>query len=213
MNALMLLKTDHRTVAQLFDEILGTKAKAKKQSLIKRIIKELSIHAAVEEQVFYPAVRDAVEDAEDEVLEALEEHHIVKWVLSELEKMTPDDERFDAKVKVLCENVTHHVKEEETKLFKLVRAHMDRRALEELGRAMAAARKVAPTHPHPRAPDAPPGNFVAGIGAGMIDRARDAVRGLAKAEPRPRRGASGRSKKTSASRTTRTRRSPRSTNR
>ncbi|MBI2394243.1 MAG: hemerythrin domain-containing protein [Deltaproteobacteria bacterium] len=203
MNALMLLKTDHRTVAQLFDEILGTNAKSKKQSLIKKIVKELSVHAAVEEQVFYPAVRDAVDDAEDEVLEALEEHHIVKWVLSELEKMTPDDERFDAKVKVLCETVTHHVKEEETKLFKLVRKHMDHRALDELGRAMAAAKKVAPTHPHPRAPDAPPGSFVAGIGAGLIDRARDAVRGLAKAEPRPRRGASGRAKKIAAKPTAR----------
>lgn len=204
MHALTLLKADHRAVESLFDEILATNAKSKKQSLIKKIIKELSIHAAIEEQVFYPAVRDAVEDAKDEVLEALEEHHIVKWVLSELEGMSPDAERFDAKVKVLCENVTHHVKEEETKLFKMVRQNMDKEALDELGRALEAAKRVAPTRPHPRAPDSPPGNYVAGIGAGLVDRARDAVMKLAKGEARtPRRGVGGRTRtKKSASKTT-----------
>lgn len=204
MHALSLLKADHRTVESLFDEILATNAKSKKQTLIKKIIKELSIHAAIEEQVFYPAVRDAVKDAKDEVLEALEEHHIVKWVLSELEGMSPEMERFDAKVKVLCENVTHHVKEEETKLFKMVRRNMDKEALDELGRALEAAKRVAPTRPHPRAPDSPPGNYVAGIGAGLVDRARDAVMKLAKGEARtPRRGAGGRTKKTATKTTAR----------
>jgi len=202
MNAITLLKADHHTVEQLFDDITSTKARSKKQSLIKKIIKELSIHAAIEEQVFYPAVRDAVHEAEAQVLEALEEHHIVKWVLSELEKMSPDDERFDAKVKVLCETVTRHVKEEEGKLFKMARETMNKKALDELGRALEAAKKVAPTHPHPRAPDAPPGNFVAGIGVGLVDRARDAVARIAKGDGRaPRRGTAGRIKKNGARKT------------
>lgn len=197
MHALNLLKNDHRSVEALFEEILATNAKAKKQTLVRKIIKELSIHAAIEEQVFYPAVRDAVRDAESEVLEALEEHHIVKWVLAELDSMRPEDERFDAKVKVLCENVTHHVKEEETRLFKMVREHLSKSELDQLGRALEAAKRVAPTHPHPRAPDVPPANYVSGISTGLVDRARDAMRNLA-----PRRGESGRTKKGSRATTT-----------
>ena len=84
----------------------------------------LSKHAAIEEQVFYPEVRRAVSSLGDEVLEALEEHHVVKWTLSELEGMTPEDERFQAKVTVLMENVRHHVREEERDLFPQVRKAM-----------------------------------------------------------------------------------------
>lgn len=162
MHALTLLKTDHRTVAALFDEVMATNAKSKKQTLVKKIIKELAVHTNIEEQVFYPRVRELVRDAEREVLEALEEHHIVKWVLAELEKMSPDDERFDAKVKVLHENVTHHVEEEESKLFPMVREHMDKRALDELGRALEGAKGIAPTRPNPRASDTPPRRAASG---------------------------------------------------
>src|SRR5205807_6075539 len=112
----------------------------------------LSIHAAIEEQVFYPAVREAAPDEKDLVLESLEEHHIVKWVLSELDGMVPSDERFTAKVTVLIENVRHHVEEEEGELFPEVRKAMKRKELEELVQALEAAKKVAPTHPHPRTP-------------------------------------------------------------
>jgi hemerythrin superfamily protein len=196
MHALKLLKADHRTLERLFDEVLATSAKSKKHMIVRKIVKDLSIHTTIEEQLFYPAVRDAVREAEEEVLEALEAHHIVKWVLSELERMTPDDERFDAKVKVLSKTVTAHVKDEEDRLFATVRESMDKKALRELGLALEAAKKVAPTHPHPRAPDAPPGNFVAGIGVGLVDRARDAVSRLARSGDgaTARRGASGRSK-------------------
>lgn len=199
MHALTLLKTDHRKVETLFKAFEKTEAKQKKASLVKQIITELSVHAAVEEQVFYPAIRKAMKEAdEDMILEALEEHHIVKWVLSELEKMTPADERFDAKVKVLCENVTHHVKEEEQELFVKVRKAMNVKELNELGAAMAAAKKLAPTRPHPRAPDEPPGNLVVGLGAGLMDRARDAMRTFAKSGAKKvaaaRRGATGRAK-------------------
>lgn len=205
MHALTLLKTDHKTVEQLFKQVMKTDSAAKKKQLVKKIITELSIHASIEEQVFYPAIRKAIDKAEDMVLEALEEHHIVKWVLSELESMNPEDERFDAKVKVLCENVTHHVDEEESELFVLVRKRMDRKALNALGAAMLAAKKVAPKRPHPRAPDTPPGNVVAGLGAGIVDRAREAVRTLAKTNTR--RTTNGRAR----GKTTRRRTEPRAT--
>ena len=137
------------------------------------------MHAAIEEQLFYPVTRATVPDTEDIALESLEEHHIVKWVLSELDGMDPEDERFDAKVTVLIENVRHHVEEEEEEYFPKVRDELGRNALDDLGDAMAAAKKVAPTHPHPRSPDTPPGNLVVGTAAGVVDRVGDTVSGVA----------------------------------
>ena len=181
MDAIAMLKDDHRTVERLFKryEKAGDRAYAEKREVVDRIIEELSVHAAVEEQVFYPVTRATVPAVEDVALESLEEHHIVKWVLTELEHLRPEDERFDAKVTVLIENVRHHVKEEEDDYFPKVRDELDRPLLNDLGEAMEAARATAPTHPHPRSPDTPPGNLVAGTAAGMVDRMGDTVSGFA----------------------------------
>jgi hemerythrin superfamily protein len=176
MDAITLLKTDHKTVSKLFRrfEKAGDGATREKQEIVDSIIKELSIHAAIEEQVFYPSVRGISDEVETHVLESLEEHHIVKWVLSELDGMTPEDERFDAKVTVLIENVRHHVEEEEQEFFPQVRAAMGRKQLGEIGAKLEKAKRTAPTRPHPRQPDTPPGNLVAGFGAGLLDKAREA---------------------------------------
>ena len=181
MDAIGMLKDDHKTVEQLFKrfERAGDRAHVEKREIVDRIIEELSVHAAIEEQLFYPVVRATVPETEDIALESLEEHHIVKWVLSELETMTPEDEPFNAKVTILIENVRHHVAEEEAEFFPMVRSDLGRNALSDLGGAMAAARKVAPTHPHPRSPDTPPGNLVVGTAAGVADRIGDTVSGLA----------------------------------
>lgn len=181
MDAITLLKTDHKTVEQLFKrfEKAGDRAFVEKRSIVDRIIEELSIHASIEEQYFYPVIRATVEDVESLTLESLEEHHIVKWVLAELETLDPSDERFDAKVTVLIENVRHHVKEEENDLFPMVRDELGRSALADLGDTMVSAKKVAPTHPHPTSPDTPPGNIVSGVAAGVVDRVGDTVSGVA----------------------------------
>jgi hemerythrin superfamily protein len=180
MDAITLLKDDHKTVEQLFKrfEKAGDRAYAEKRNVVDRVTEALSVHAAIEEQLFYPAVRATVPGTEDMALESLEEHHIVKWVLSELEDMDPDDERFDAKVTVLIENVRHHVREEEQEFFPRVRDELGRDALNQLGDAMVEAKKTAPTHPHPRSPDSPPGNVVVGAAAGVADRIGDTVSGL-----------------------------------
>ena len=182
MNAITLLKNDHKTVEDLFKrfEKLGPRAVKSKQDVVERIVRELSIHAAIEEMAFYPAIREAVEkgDVEDMVLESLEEHHIVKWVLSELDGMNASHERFDAKVTVLMENVRHHVKEEEKDLFPKVSKMFSRAMLDELGDAMTRLKKTVPTHPHPRSPDEPPGNLIAGAGAAIMDKALDTGRKL-----------------------------------
>jgi hemerythrin superfamily protein len=182
MNAITLLKNDHKTVEDLFKRVenLGPRAVKSKQDVVERIVRELSIHAAIEEMLFYPAIRDAAEgaDPDDMVLESLEEHHIVKWVLAELEKMPADHERFDAKVTVLMENVRHHVEEEEKELFPQANKLLGRAALDELGDAMVKAKKTVPTRPHPRSPDEPPGNIMAGTGAALVDKAIDAGKKL-----------------------------------
>ena len=181
MDAIRLLKDDHKTVEQLFKrfERAGDNAYSEKRAVVDRIVEELSKHAAVEEQLFYPVVRATVPDTDDIALESLEEHHVVKWVLSELETMDPRDERFDAKVTVLIENVRHHVEEEEDEFFPKVRDELGRNALDDLGNAMEAAKNIAPTPPHPRSPDTPPGNLIVGPAAGVVDRIGDTVSGLA----------------------------------
>jgi hemerythrin superfamily protein len=181
MDAITLLKDDHRTVEQLFQrfEQAGDRAHVQKRQIVDKIIEELSVHAAIEEQVFYPVARAAVPTTEDIALESLEEHHIVKWTLSELIELDPADERFDAKVTVLMENVRHHIKEEERDFFPKVRDGLGRNELAELGQALADAKKSAPTKPHPRMPDAGPVNAVVGTITGVVDRVGDHLSGIA----------------------------------
>jgi len=98
-DAIVLLKEDHKKVQQLFKrfEGLGPNASKTKKEIADKIVEELSVHSGIEEQIFYPAAREVLED-DSMVLEDLEEHHIMKWTLSELHGMRPEDERFDAKV-------------------------------------------------------------------------------------------------------------------
>ena len=178
-----MLRNDHRAVERLFKryEDAGPRAFVEKRTIVDRIIEELSVHAAVEEQVFYPVTRATVPAVERVALESLEEHHVVKWLLSELEDMDPEDERFDAKVMVLIESVRHHVGEEESDYFREVRSELGGKALGELGEALAKARDGAPTRPHPRSPDTPRGNMIGGA-VGMIDRAVATLSGVVQGE-------------------------------
>ena len=115
-DAIALIKADHRKVEQLFREFeeAGDRAYKTKQDLVADVIKELEVHATIEEETYYPAVEaKARKDGKDLVAEAVEEHHVVKILLGELRSMSSEDEAFDAKVTVLMENVRHHVQEEE----------------------------------------------------------------------------------------------------
>ncbi len=194
MDAIKVLKDDHKTVEGLFKkfESAGDRAHKTKRKLVDQIISDLSVHAAIEEQVFYPGVRASVSKAEDLVLESLEEHHIVKWTLSELENMDPQDERFDAKVTVLMESVRHHVKEEEKEMFPKVRKAMKAADLKDLGARLEQAKVAAPTRPHPKAPDEPPGNLVAGPAGAVVDAGRDLAREVVGTASRRKRGGSRR---------------------
>ena len=177
MDAIKLLKDDHATMKGLFKkfEQAGDRAHKTKRRLVDQMIEDLSVHASIEEQIFYPGVREMVAGTEDIVLESLEEHHIVKWTLNELEQMQPQDERFDAKVTVMIESVRHHIEEEEKEMFPQVRKALKPAQLRDLGERMERAKAIAPKRPHPRSPDEPPANLVAGPVAAALDVGKRAV--------------------------------------
>jgi CBS domain-containing protein/hemerythrin superfamily protein len=152
VDAIVLLKDDHATVKRLFREFErgGSGPSKKKQKVVDQIIEELSRHAFIEEEIFYPEARAEVAAAEDTVLESVEEHHIVAWTLSELQDMPPEDERYEAKVSVLMELVREHIKEEEGDLFPKVRKALGRSELRDLGERMEQAKKRAPSRPQPK---------------------------------------------------------------
>jgi hemerythrin-like domain-containing protein len=174
-DAIALLKQDHREVEDLFDrfERAGDGAHKQKRKLVDQMIEALSRHASIEERVLYPWAREYIEDEDDTVLEALEEHHVVKWLLWELEDLDPADERFDAKVTVMAENVRHHVKEEESELFSDLRDVATKAELVDLAERLREAKANAPTRPHPRGADTPPVNVLAAPVSSALDHARD----------------------------------------
>jgi hemerythrin superfamily protein len=172
-NAISVLKTDHSNVEELFHrfEGLGDDAAEEKARIRDKVIEHLSVHGELEEQVLYPAIRAKDPEQDDLVLEALEEHHMMKLALSELEKVQPGHERFDAKFTVLMENVRHHIQEEEDDLFPKVREMFTVEELNDLGRRIEELRPSVPTRPHPFSPDQPPFNTLIGLPVAILDRA------------------------------------------
>src|SRR5215213_1953702 len=130
MNALELLIDDHQKVAQLFEQAEETENEKEKQNLFEKIKAELETHTYIEETIFYPALREH-EELEDIVLEAFEEHKQVKTLLREISALADGSEKFDAKLKVMKENVEHHVDEEEGEMFPQVEDLIDEDELEQ----------------------------------------------------------------------------------
>lgn len=173
MNAITLLKTDHGNVDALFKQLEALRGKDEptdKRRLVDHVIEQLSVHASIEEQLLYPALRERLGDGDFPVLEALEEHHGAKLLLAELEKLPATADRFDAKVAVLIEQVRHHVEEEEGELFDLLREHFKGTELDAIGEQMAAAKATAPTRPHPMAPDQPPLQTLLAMPVAVLDK-------------------------------------------
>lgn len=131
-NAIALLKSDHRTVEDLFEEYEHARKAERKQALVQQICDELTVHAQLEETAFYPAAQKALgKEGEDLVDEAKVEHNSLKWLIAQLEEEGPDSALYEAKVTVLKEYVQHHVKEEEKEMFpKLRKTDLD---LDDLG--------------------------------------------------------------------------------
>jgi hemerythrin superfamily protein len=137
-NAIDFLKADHTHVKALFQQYdaAGNRAYQKKQGIAEEVFTELEVHTTLEEELFYPAMkRNTDQDGKDLVAEAIEEHHVVTMLMEELQGLDLKDERYDAKFKVLMENVEHHIEEEEGKMFPEAEEALGER-LERLGTQM-----------------------------------------------------------------------------
>ena len=137
VDALKLLKQDHEKVKKLLKELEDTTERAVKtrQKLVEELKRDIKPHEAMEEQIFYPALRQKLKD-DDIVLEGYEEHHAVDVLMDELEAVPFEDETWGAKMKVIQENIEHHIEEEEGEMFKDARKVFDKEQLEELGERM-----------------------------------------------------------------------------
>jgi hemerythrin-like domain-containing protein len=144
-DAIALLKADHEKVRGLLSQLEKSTERSadRRRALLAKIEAEVKVHTTVEEEIFYPAYRDAVRKKEDRELyqEALEEHHVVDLVLPEIKGTDPSSDVFGAKAKVLKELIEHHAEEEEKEMFKRARRVMDAAQLRELGARMALRKK------------------------------------------------------------------------
>ena len=144
MDAITLLKTDHNKVKKLLTELESTTERGVKtrSELFATIKAELTVHEIIEEEIFYPELK-AHPKAQDIVLEAFEEHHVVDLLMGELESLDVSDETWGAKALVMKENIEHHIEEEEGEMFTQARRVFDKDELENLGERMAARKESA----------------------------------------------------------------------
>jgi hemerythrin-like domain-containing protein len=143
VDALKLLKRDHDNVKKLLSEIEDTTERAVKTrtSGLAKLKQELTIHEAIEEEIFYPALKEHAKTREI-ALEAYEEHGVVDAIMGEIEQTPVEDETWMAKFTVMKENLEHHIQEEEGEMFKQARQVFDRDTLEELGERMQARKET-----------------------------------------------------------------------
>ena len=157
-DAITMLLKDHTLVKKFFVQAkTASKQVAAKVSIFNQIKAALEVHAAIEEEIFYPPVKQArSKHLKDEVREGYEEHKQIKSLLAQIASITPADETYDMKIKVLMEDVEHHVKDEEGEMFPDAKKFLAASRLVELGAAMAARKKQLENHPTVAAPTRAP---------------------------------------------------------
>lgn len=178
MDAIELLTRDHRAVEELFSQFDGGDDETRR-SAAEGVIRELSIHAAIEEEFFYPMVKKEVPDAAGMVDHGIEEHQEAKQVLAKLDETIDKShtKAYAEKMQRLQKLISDHVEEEENELFPKVREGLTKTRLNEVGTLMNKAKAAAPTRPHPNVPANPVVQATAGKAAAVVDRMRDAVTG------------------------------------
>jgi hypothetical protein len=152
-DAIALLRADHRDLRALFEEFdqLGAHATKSRENVRDRIVAALSVHAAIEERVFYPVVLEAVPDLEESILEGMQEHALAEQLLAQVAGMNVEDRWFRPRMMVLGDIVRHHMREEEREVFPALRETLDKKALAALGDTLREERRDAPTTPPPSA--------------------------------------------------------------
>jgi hemerythrin superfamily protein len=171
-----ILTTDHHEVLDLLDQIPGSEP-GQRRDMIETVIAELMRHSVAEEMFVYPAMRDHLPDGEQEVEHDIEEHQQLVEVMKELEDVDAADARFLERVGRLQAVLRDHVTDEERDQFPQLRATLSREQLVEIGGKVAAAKKAAPTRPHPNAPHSELFHKTLGPGVGLVDRLRDKLTG------------------------------------
>lgn len=150
MDALSLLIADHNRVRGLFARFQAAEEAQETEQMLElagKIIVELEVHATIEEEIFYPAIQGADDELKDTVDEGIEEHHVAKVLMEEIKTLTPEDDAWAAKMKVLIESVEHHAGEEEEEMFPETKKNFDKATLEQLAMQLEArkAELGAPT--------------------------------------------------------------------
>lgn len=168
------LEQDHRLALSLAGTVRREDGDARRDAL-RELVKELSVHASVEEMVIYPAIRSNFSVGDEWVDDDLAEHQAMKEILVRLDGADPDDPQVLTDVEALGTALEAHVSHEEMQLTEL-RGRMSPQDFTAMAEAAEKARAAAPTRPHPNAPDSGPGATVAGGAAALLDKARDALR-------------------------------------
>lgn len=174
-----ILTHDHREVEQMFAELeslrgaTGDSQLARRKDLADQVTIELVRHTVAEEAEVYPVVAKKVSDSEAE--HARHEHAEAEQTLKRLEGLQTDDPSFDAVLSTLMREIREHVAEEEGEMFPHMRQAFSQQELVDLGGKVESIKRIAPTRPHPSAPDQPPGDKLLGPAVGLFDRMRDAV--------------------------------------
>jgi hemerythrin superfamily protein len=172
-DAISVLTTDHREVEALFTRVEGKDSPD--PSVVDKIVKELSIHDAIERQYLYPTVRDKVGSGEGMADHSIEEHNMVAQTLLNIDKAEGGSKEQAQLLTALMGMVKSHVQEEEEKIFPAMRSAMSKADLDALGEELTKAKETAPTRPHPHAPNEGLGAKLAGAASAPLDKARDAA--------------------------------------
>ncbi|WP_308126065.1 hemerythrin domain-containing protein [Nonomuraea ceibae] len=178
-DVITVLVTDHREVEQMFSQLeqMAGDASEQAKTLAEKVVIELVRHSVAEEEYLYPAVREHMPGGPELADHEIAEHAEAEETMKRLEALEPADDEFWPTLRSLMQQIRHHVDEEENDLFPRLRLACSGEQLIELGGKVTRAKKMAPTRPHPSAPDTPPGNKLLAPGTGLVDRMRDALSG------------------------------------
>jgi hemerythrin superfamily protein len=172
-----VLTTDHAEARSLVDQILSSTDPVERRELTDSLISELVRHSVAEEMHVYPAMRDSLPDGEDAVAHDTQEHKELERVMKDLESADASAPEFVGHVQRLQAILDDHVRDEEDEQFPKLRAHLPSERLVELAGKVETAKKIAPTRPHPAAPNAELFHKMVGPGVGLVDRLRDKLTG------------------------------------
>jgi hemerythrin superfamily protein len=176
-NVIEILTHDHREIEGMFEELSAATDPGERRRITDEVTIELVRHSVAEEAHLYPAVREHVPGGDELADKELSDHADIERVLKELEQTDAANESFNTLVRRLIQDVSAHIEDEENNLFPKLTLHASPDQLLQLGAKVESAKRMAPTRPHPAAPDKPPLNKLLAPGAGLVDRARDFLTG------------------------------------